>query len=408
MPGFGVALHVLVVLTGAMAVGWAGGRLARLLKQPSVIGEIGGGLAVLPLIALLDREWADWLVPAGVTPFLQQIAHAGLALFLLGIGAELRRTRGAAAPGGSGWVAAGAVVPSLIGGIGVGVVLLPDSGSAVQAAAFLLFIAVAFVVTALPVLVRVLDACRLRGTAVGKAALGVAVLTDLVSWCGLTFALAMVDGAGRGWGWTLLAVVVAGCGGVGVNRLARAPWSRELCERMPRLSAVVLAVVVVSLAELSSAAGLTGVLVAIVLGYAISSGASDRGPAAVADRVAAIGRHTIPVYFVVTGLTLSLPGTVGVAWGLTAALFALLVLTKTGGTYAGARLARWPTPDARRLAVLMNTRGLTEVVLLQVGLVAGLINDTIFLAFLMASLAATACTAPLLGLINRRGLRAPG
>src|SRR5215207_8689996 len=126
----------------------------------------------------------------------------------------------------------------------------------------------------------------------------------------------------------------------------------------------------------------------------------------VVDRLTGVGRQLLlPVFFVLAGAQLDLTGIGLPGLGELAAILAVAVIGKAGGTYLAARLHGLPREEAGALAVLMNTRGLTEIVVLSIGLQAGILDHRLYSLLVIMALATTAMTGPLRSLIRRRARR---
>src|SRR5205823_6247104 len=121
--------------------------------------------------------------------------------------------------------------------------------------------------------------------------------------------------------------------------------------------------------------------------------------------VGRVGLWLIPVFFVVTGISLLATPVRGLSWATIALVTVLGIVGKGVGTYAGARLAGESRSSSARLGALMNTRGLTEIVLLQVGFGAGILTAGLFVAFLVMALVTTALTGPALSWTDRVAAR---
>jgi Kef-type K+ transport system membrane component KefB len=167
----------------------------------------------------------------------------------------------------------------------------------------------------------------------------------------------------------------------------------------------VLGVAAITAAATTERCRLTVVVGAVLIGLAVPR----RGPGSPWDHavglVATAGRWLVPVYFTTTGLTLLAGPAHPVAWTALAIAVVLSMLGKVGGGYLGARLGGLPRRTGLRIGILMNTRGLTEIVVLQAGYSAGILTPRLFLAMLLMALLATACTGPLLSLTERRAAR---
>jgi hypothetical protein len=128
----------------------------------------------------------------------------------------------------------------------------------------------------------------------------------------------------------------------------------------------------------------------------------------VVDRLTSVGRQLLPVFFVLAGFQLDLTGIGLPGLGELAAILAVAVIGKAGGTYLAARLHGLQQEEAATLAVLMNTRGLTEIVVLSIGLQVGILDHRLYSLLVIMALATTAMTGPLLSLIRRSARREDG
>ncbi|EST34315.1 cation:proton antiporter, partial [Streptomyces roseochromogenus] len=163
-------------------------------------------------------------------------------------------------------------------------------------------------------------------------------------------------------------------------------------------------VLAVAAADAMEGAGMTAIIGAVLAGLALPDRADGPWATAVAS-VARWGRALLPVFFVVSGLTVLTKGLSGTSVTLVVLTLLLGTVGKAGGGYAGARLAGHGRLDSLRVGALMNTRGLTELIALQVGVSAGILTPPVYLAYLVMALASTALTGPGLQLIDRAELR---
>ncbi|WP_245193374.1 cation:proton antiporter [Amycolatopsis alba] len=402
-------MHVVAALAAILALAWLGRVTAKALRQPEVIGEIVAGLFAGPVVVALfgDGTLGD-LLPQRVLDLLKLIAEAGLALFLIGVAHKLRL--GDRRPGrkASGWLAVCAFVPPLLtGGLLVAWIVAQDDPVVRGHApfpAFLLMVAVAMSITAVPVLARILADHGLLDSLIGRLAMVSAILIDVAGWLLLSVAVGLASGSLAG----LLrstAVLVAGVlGALALRRVLRTPAATRLATRAPRVVAVALGVAAIAAALAFEHGGLTAVFGAVVLGLAVPAGADTPWRVPVAS-VTSAGRTLVPVFFVVTGVTVLTSGFHAAQWPLIALTVALGVVGKLGGGYLGARLGGSRRREAARAGVLMNTRGLTELIVLKVGFSAGILTAPLFLAMVIMALVATAMTGPCLLMLDTVGIK---
>ncbi|MER6682589.1 cation:proton antiporter [Streptomyces olivaceoviridis] len=402
-----VALHAMVVLAVVLLAARPARRAATLVRQPPVIGEIALGLVVVPVLTTAAGPGlVETALPSGVTGHLHTIGLAGLALYLTGVGHSARPRRGELSPRSYGRLLAGSLLPGLIAGalVSVWVVWRDAAGERGTAptAALVLLLATAFAVTAVPVLARILTDRGIADTTEGRLSLLVAVSIDALTWLILTCALAVAAGSGRQAVRCAAVIVVGAAVAVALRRLLGRRAVDRLCARWPAAAAATLGAVAIAAALATERAGLTAIFGAVLVGLAVPRD-GEQGPRTQAVRsVERCGLLLVPAFFVTVGFRTATDGPDGFSWATLALVLLLATVAKLGGGYAGARAARLPTGTALRFGVLMNTRGLTEIAVLQAGLSAGILSSGLFLAMLLMALVTTAATGPLLSFADHR------
>jgi Kef-type K+ transport system membrane component KefB len=395
--------HTAAALVVVLAVGYLGRRAARLAGQPSVVGEIAVGMLVGP--ALLGWVWPQAkpvLLPAPVLDALTWIGHAGLVLYLVGVAHELRLDRSRLRDRAIPWTAAGSLLPSLVAGLALAGWLLWDGSPELRGhtpvAAFVLMVAIAMAVSAVPVLARILTDRGLTTTRSGRLALTSAALIDAVAWLVLAVVLAIAKGGEGGIVLAATVLVVGLAVTVGVRRLLAATPVGRAAGRLPWVVTVLVGGAALGSAALAEEWGLTAIFGAFVVGLMLPAGAPHWD--APVRRVSKLGLWLVPIFFVTTGLKLW-TGSGGLPWLVAVVATVLAIVAKIGGGYL---FSRWGGEDRRRslrVGVLLNTRGLTEIVLLQAGYNAGVITPALYLALLVMALVTTAMTGPLLTATDR-------
>ncbi|MFI0352601.1 cation:proton antiporter [Actinomadura sp. 9N407] len=384
-------LALAVILVAARAAG----VVARRLGQPAVVGEIIAGIALGP--TLLGGQVSTVLFPADIRPSLATVANLGLALFMFSVGLDLdwetsRRVLRTAVP-----VAVGAMLLPFVLGIALGLFLIERYPSD-HPAVFVAFLGVAMSVTAFPVLARIVDDNGLSRTDFGVLALSSAAICDVVAWSALAVLLA-VAGAGGPNPWSLLLVVPYAWV---MFRVVR-PVLRGMAERAERsdrwawclTGAVLVGLPLSSLA--TEGMGLHFVFGAFLFGAVMPRTGSG------APGTAWCGRclpFVLPVFFAVVGLGVDLSGfPITRLWDI-ALIVAVAAAGKLLGGFAGARLRGLDVRRSSALAVLMNTRGLAELVVLAVGLRLGVLGNDLYSLMVVMAVATTVMTGPLLRLVH--------
>jgi len=405
-PSEHLVLTVLVAVAVIAVAARAGAALLERGGQPGVIGELAAGIVLGPtVLGLLPGNLDHVLFPDAVRPALNLVAQLGLVIFLFLIGLELDLS----AARRRGWTvtavsAASFGLPFALG-ILAAIPLYGVYGERAPAAAgllpFALFIGTALSVTAVPVLARLLAYAGLLGTRLGMLALTCATLQDIAAWGMLAIALALATGSGVWDGATavafglLLAVVM-----LAVVR----PVLARLLKRFATPSSASPAVLVIAVAgtavsaALSAAVGLHFVFGAFLFGVAF-------------PRDVVLRRHVteslspliysvfLPVFFFLPGLQVNLRQLDAHDLGTLALILAMACAGKLVGTAVSARAVGMPWREAGALGALMNTRGLVELIVLNVGLAAGILEPRLYAVLVIVAITTTLMAGPLLRLL---------
>lgn len=391
--------QIIVVLAVTAGCGW----LVQRVRQPSVIGQIAGGLLLGPLLlGQIAPRLQIALFPPDTLGWLEQIGRIGLVLFLFLIGAELDlrsvRNHGRVVSA----ITAGSVVVPFALGIAVAPLLWHRFPSSSSYVAFALFIGVAMSITALPVLASMLRArtATKRPVPHDIAALVLvsASVNDVVAWCLLAAVLTLLHGTR---GWQTVAPLAQLLLFVGVMLGVVRPGVRRLLKGISSLQA---AVALVGLAFAAAAVtewlGLHSFVGAIGAGACVPrDGEAEATLHKMLRRWSEpVIRTTLPLFFALTGLRME-PGLFR-ADGLGYLLLIVLVAVagKVVGAAASARACGFSWQQGLRIGVLLNTRGLVELIVLNVGYRERVLSAGLFTLFVLMSLLTTAMTAPLLNL----------
>jgi Kef-type K+ transport system membrane component KefB len=267
---------------------------------------------------------------------------------------------------------------------------------------FTLFVAVALSVTAFPVMARILKDRALVRTTIGQLSLGAAAIIDVSAWIGLALVVAVAPshGSWRAFGVTLAGLVVL----TGLVFLVVRPRIARLLARLaPGGHAGVTACGALLAVLLASASATHWLGLHPVFGAFLFGASLPRCDALLARLTTLLERVTmvalLPVFFALAGLGTSSGALAGASLAAFALLFAVAVAGKVLGGVAGARLAGYGWRDCLAVGALMNTRGLMELVVIRIGLDAGLIGPELFTMLLLMTLATTLMTSPLLAVL---------
>ena len=368
------------------------GALATRLGQPAVIGEVLAGVFVLPLAA---HGFAHSFFGADTRNSLTALANVGVALFMFIVGMELdwalMRGRGAVAVS----VAVAAMVLPFALGIGLGSYLAAEHGGG-HGSRFAVFMGIASAITAFPVLARILLDQGMRRTPVGSLALTCAAIGDVLAWVVLAVVVATMGGGTNPVYALLIAPYLL------VMYLVVKPALRWLATRQEGGGLGLLATVVTGVllsGAFTELIGLHFIFGAFMFGVVMPRENGLWLRSYVHDRLSELNSVLLmPVFFIVAGLKVDLsafdPSGLDV-------LFLILLVAISGkfvGAFVTARLYRLPARESATLGVLMNTRGLTELIVLSVGLELGLLDRKIYTLMVVMAIVTTAMAGPLLRL----------
>jgi Kef-type K+ transport system membrane component KefB len=406
----------LLELAVIVSAGRAGAALARRLGQSAVVGEIIIGILLGPsLLGWVAPQAFAFVFHASAPEPLQVLSGLGLVLLMFQIGLEFdfshlseRNNRAIVLRVSAACLALPFVI-GLVFGYYAAPVLSPQANRLDSA----LFVATAFSITALPVLGRIMLDLQLTRTRLAVIAISAAAVNDVVGWLLLalvtTLALATFDGARYGVRILLLAGYVFLCIG----------WLRPLLKKVVRRSNPVdgrmsgnllgaLLVMVFLSAMATYQLGIFAVFGAFLMGVILFD-----EPELVRAWQERVGQFVsvffLPIFFTYTGLRTSI-GSLhgGVAWGWCALTIVLATIGKFGGAYLGARRSRLTHTEATILAYMMNTRGLMELVVINVGLDLGVISQQMFTILVLMAIVSTVITTPALRFyLPRAGIALP-
>ncbi len=401
----GDLLHVLLALVVVIATARAMGSIFRSAGQPQVVGEILAGIVLGPsLLGRLAPGAEGYLFPATVGPALNIIAQVGVILYMFLVGLELDpallRKRGHTTVAISH---ASIIAPFLLGAT-IALFLYPKlSASDVPFTCFSLFLGVSMSVTAFPVLARILTDRGIHKTRMGAIALTCAAVDDVTAWCMLAF----VVGVARAQAAGAVATIAMALGFIALMIVVVRPAMVRLSlvyGNRGRLTQGVMASIFIALLISASATELIGihaVFGAFALGAVIphDSGMARELTDRLEDIVIVL---LLPAFFAYTGLRTQIGLVSGYEqWMMCALIVVVASAGKFGGSVVAARITGLNWRDSSALGVLMNTRGLMELIVLNIGLEMNVISPTLFAMLVIMALVTTFATTPILHLITR-------
>jgi Kef-type K+ transport system membrane component KefB len=402
-PGTPVNLVVqlLVALTAVIVTGQLLGRLFAWIGQPPVIGEVVAGILLGP--SLLGTDVSARVLPSTVAPVLGATAQLGVILYMFVVGLHLDAGRLRARVASAVAISHASILAPFLLGAALALPLYPRlSSSDVPFTNFALFMGIAMSVTAFPVLARILADRGLTATPLGMLAIGCAAVDDVTAWCLLALVTGIVQtrfGAG-------VQVAIAAAAYVAVMWLAVRPLLKRLAadwDGEERGTAALVVVLLLCSALATEAIGIHAVFGAFLVGALVPhDSAMARIFTAQLEQVVTI--LFLPAFFAFTGMRTRIDLlTTSTEWLLCAAVTVVATAGKFGGTVAAARLTGIGWRQAAALGTLMNTRGLMELIVLNIGLDLRVISPSLFAMLVVMALVTTLATSPLLAVLERDG-----
>lgn len=345
----------------------------------------------------------SFLFPPASLPTLHLISQLGVVLFMFVVGLDvetdrlLRRARTTVLISN-----AGIIVPFVLGTWLSFYLHEHYAPAGVPYLTFAFFIGTAMSITAFPVLARILAERGLKGTELGNLAIGCAAIGDVTAWCLLALVLAV--SRGHGLLEPLVAVVLAGIVALIALMVVR-PRASQLFGRVdsdavgPRTLLAALMFLLVS-ALATEAIGVHALFGAFLAGVAVAGAGDLRDPLrrAIEPLTSTL---LLPLFFAYSGLRTEVGALSGPAWIACALVLLAAVAGKFGGVTVAARLQRTPWRESIALGALMNTRGLMELVVLNIGYDLGILSPQMYTMMVIMALATTCMAGPVLAVLAR-------
>jgi Kef-type K+ transport system membrane component KefB len=395
-------LAVLIVLIVARAFGMVAVRVG----QPRVMGEVIAGIALGPsLFGVIAPNLQATIFSTDVLPAFGVTANLGLIFFMFLIGMEVdqKQLRGKAVPAAA--ISNASIALPMLLGIAAALPLYRLLGPDIKFAAFALFMGVAMSITAFPVLARILTERRMLKSPVGSLTIGCAAIDDVSAWFLIALATTIaVSGSfgvvartiGEALGFVLVMALL-------VRRvLARMATAFDESGQIPSGWFAAIVVGVLLSAYITEAINIDVIFGGFIMGMVMPRHArlTEEVTRRVEDFVVTL---LLPLFFVYTGLKTNItlldrPE----LWLITAGLVLLAIVGKLAGAAIAARVCGFDSRASLVIGTLMNTRGLTELIVLNIALEVGAISSILFTALVIMAVVTTLMTGPLLKLLDPR------
>jgi len=403
-------LQLAVILFTCRVVGWLG---QKLLGQPQVVGEMIAGVVLGPsLLGLLAPDLQAAIFPKGTNHVLYAGAQLGVGLYMFLVGLTLRldhfqaKARAASAVSAAGiaapFIFAALITPWLLEVDG----LFSEGFSQTNAT---LFMGACIALTAFPMLARIINERGLANSSLGTLSLTAGAFDDAASWCVLAIVLATF-GAGPG-------VAVLAIGGGVLYAVFMLNWGRRLLTPLGRMveaqgemSTTVLAITLSLFcfsAFLMDAIGIHAIFGGFLLGACMPRGLFVTELKRKIESLAIV--LLLPIFFTYSGLSTRMDMVNSVA--LVVIAFAILtaaIFAKFGACWAAARLLGEDNRTALGIGALMNSRGLMELIIINIGLEKGIIGPSLFSMLVLVAIVTTMMAGPVFEMVYGHRARAEG
>jgi len=392
-------LQVIVIVAAARTLG----ALFHRIGQPPVIGEMIAGILLGPsLLGMIAPAVESFVFPATSMGPLKILSQIGVILFMFVVGIELDvqhlRTKAHAAVMVSH---ASIIVPFFLGSAFSLLIYKSLAGTGTHFSAFALFMGVSMSITAFPVLARIIEERRMSGSFLGTTAIACAAVDDVTAWCLLAFIVAIVKANGLSGSVVTIALTLTF---IAAMLFIVKPRVAALVEKRPhiRTGGPFLAAIfcfIFASALFTEAIGIHALFGAFLAGVCMPQDAGLR--TFLRERLEAFSSSfLLPLFFAFTGLRTQI-GLLNdtTSWLICLAVVAVAIAGKLGGSMVAARWTGMSWGDSFSLGALMNTRGLVELIVLNLGYDLGILPPRIFAMMVLMALVTTFMTGPLLGAV---------
>jgi len=401
---FSPLLQVLIALVLIILVTRIGGWLFKKADQPQVMGEIVGGILLGPsFFGWLAPGFSEAIMPAPIVTHLNMLAQVGIIFYMFLIGLEVDLDEMKQHMRSTLIISNISILVPFILGIILSIKLYASLAPAgLGFTSFALFVGISLSITAFPILARILTDKNLHKTSLGKLALTCAAINDIMAWCLMAL---VVSVASSRYSNAFMTIAMTIGYVIAMIVFIRPILKSKLASHSNVLNEKILVTVFAALLISSATTELIGI-------HALF-GAFLFGAIVPHDHELAKNLHYrlydfirlffLPIFFAYTGLRtkINLVST-PTEWLYCAMIIAVAIFGKFGGTYMAARLSGYKNRPSAALGILMNTRGLVELIVLNIGLDLGILTPTLYTMLVIMALVTTFMTGPLIKIIKSK------
>ncbi len=400
--------HLLLGLLTIICISRLIHLILKFIYQPLVISEMIAGILIGPsFLGILSPELFQFIIPPTIIPAIQTISQMGIIIYMFIIGLEfdgsiLKNNNNSIIA-----VAIASIIFPFIIGIGLAIwllnhnLMLPTTTN-VSFVGFALFMGVSISITAFPVLARILADQNMHKSTIGLLVLTCASFNDVIAWCLLALVISIVNSAiGNGITTILLTLLY-----ITIMIFLIKPLAQSLSNYLIKYKykdEQQITIVIISLitsALIAEYIGIHAIFGAFLLGIVIpkDNEVINNMSHKLKDLICII---FLPAFFAYIGIKTQFNSIDSInSWVLCGCIILLATIGKFGGTYFTARLFKMDIKKSTSLAILMNTRGLVELIVLNIGLELGIINQQLFTIMVIMAIFTTCMTGPALHLIK--------
>jgi Kef-type K+ transport system membrane component KefB len=420
MNNLSLAIHFFIQIAIILAACRIVGTIARNLGQPQVVAEMITGVLLGPsLFGLLAPEWQAFLFPWDATQksrdtqsYLFPASQLGLALYMFIVGMEFRLETVRSNFKSSMAVSMAGMLAPFVLGAGLAwyffhyTKLFPERTSLMEA---MLFLGASMCITAFPMLARIIHFKGLAGTLMGTVAIGAGAIDDATAWCLLAIVLASFDGDTSHAMWSIAGGTGFAIAAFGIVRpvLARAQrWMVDETQSLTDAGLVTGLCMMAVGAWFTDMVHLHAVFGAFVMGSIMPRGIVTRD---LIQRIQPLSvALLLPLFFTYSGLNTKI-GLLNTwyLWGMCLLVLLCAIAGKGVACTLAARATGLTMRDSLGIGILMNSRGLMELIIVNIGLQRGVISEALFACLVIMAVVTTLMASPIFDLLLLRRVNAP-